>query len=99
MGYQNNFYIIDYMSNICCWNPINCLDFQKRQMLSEYISLVSQLFVNIWTYDHPYTCDGPTTFMHLCKKKTCEYIKSHINKLVFIPSTIASQITQNLILI
>ena len=38
-------------------------------MLSESMSAVSKLFVNIWTYDHPYAYDGPTTFMHLCKKK------------------------------
>ena len=38
-------------------------------MLLESITAVSQLFVNILTYDHFYAYDGPTTFMYLCKKK------------------------------
>ena len=38
-------------------------------MLLESITAISQLFVNICTYDHLYAYDGPTTFMHLCKKK------------------------------
>ena len=52
MGYQNYFCIIDFIPNICGQNPINCLNFQKRQMLLESIIAVSQLFVNIYTYDH-----------------------------------------------
>ena len=38
-------------------------------MLLESITVVSQVLVNILTYEHLYTYDGPTTFMHLCKKK------------------------------
>ena len=93
-------------------------------MLLESITAVSQLFVNILTYDHLYAYDGPTTFMYLCKKKLkinffnkklairrhknsliqlvnfligCRSISKVVNKLVFIPSTIVLQITQNLI--
>ena len=38
-------------------------------MLSESMTIVFQLFVNIWTSDHLYAYDGPTTFMYLCEKK------------------------------
>ena len=38
-------------------------------MLSESMTVVSQLFVNIWTYDHLYAYDGPTTFMNFSKRK------------------------------
>ena len=38
-------------------------------MLLKSITVISQLFVNIWTYENFYAYDGPTTFMHLCLKK------------------------------
>ena len=46
-------------------------------MLLESITIISQLFVNIYTYDHLYAYDGPTAFMHLCKKKKTRNLKEY----------------------
>ena len=46
-------------------------------MLSESMTVVSQLFVNIWTYDHLYAYDGPTTFMNFSKRKKKFAIQRH----------------------
>ena len=35
------------MPSICGENPINCLDFQKEEILLESMTTVFQLFVNI----------------------------------------------------
>jgi len=69
MGYQTYFCIIDYMLSFCGKNPINSLDFQKRQMISESMKAVFQFFVNILTYDLLYDYDEPTIFILLCMRK------------------------------
>ena len=62
-------------------------------MLLESITLVFQLFVNIWTYDHLYAYDGPTTFMYLYLKKRkknlqCEGTQTVCSNLLWISESV-----------